>query len=152
MRFFVGCSDRFHSFNSLYGTQQQLPKAVSVCINQKWCRFCNSFVYSSTVTYQLKVLQFTLDHASWYTLQNCMEFILEPFIFLFIITLTSGGISHTLIPQQAMDGTGEQVSLNEKKEKEKRKKEKKRKGKTDCIKKNIWTQMLTFTSLQELPY
>lgn len=79
-------------------------------------------VYARAVTYQLKVLQLTLDHASSYTLQNCMEFILEPFfIFLFIITLTFGGISHTLIPQQAVDGTGEQVSLNKKKERKKEK-------------------------------
>lgn len=47
-----------------------------------------------------------------------MEFILEPFVsFLFIITLTSRGIMHSLIPQQTVDCTGEQVSLNEEKEK-----------------------------------
>lgn len=73
-------------------------------------------VYTSTVTYQLKVLHLTFNHASSYTLQNYTEFILEPFfIFLFIIALISRGISRTLIPQQAVDGTGEQVSLKKSK-------------------------------------
>lgn len=82
------------------------------CLKMKFCAhgyFC--------LAYQFKVLEITLDHASFHTLQDCLQLSLVPFLLLLIIItiirVVMGWPAHVLQPQQAVDSTAQQMSLKE---------------------------------------
>lgn len=71
-RFFVGCSDKFHSLNNLHGAQKHLPNAVSVCINQNgtvsathWYMLELSHTSSKSSSSHLIMRLVTLSRIAW---------------------------------------------------------------------------------------
>lgn len=64
--------------------------------------------------YQFEVLQFTFEHASRHALKDGVQLRLVSFVLLFIVTVIIVGVGWLvcfLQPQQAVDGTAQQVTL-----------------------------------------
>lgn len=89
-----------------------------------WRCFFFAFHFLNVISdaHQFKVLHFTLYHAPGHALQDCLQFrlvsfllfIIVVFVFVTVINVTFGCLSHVLQPQEAMNCAAQKMALRKK--------------------------------------